>query len=496
MKVGASPRRLLFRVDASPELGSGHLVRCLALAGELANHRIEPWFASRNAASDVAGRVERGAFPHIDLNVTAAVEVKAINDYAPSRGSRRPFTELVMDHYDLGEEWLRAARGLATRRLVVDDLADRRLPCEILVNPNLGVSRDDYSELVFPSARLLLGLRYVLLRPSFRLARVGGRRPAGEVRNVLITMGGSDPSDATAAAVRAVRSALPRVRIDVVLGALYGGSQRAASGITVHRAIGEAPMARLMMDADLAIGAGGTTSWERSALGLPSVILRVASNQDRVARELDGAGAAVDAGTVEDLETGRLSALVRQLANDRSRRQSMSDLAWGLVDARGAERVAHHIDGVRIRRASIADAKLLWSWANDPSTREASFNPEPIPYPAHLEWLADRLADRSCLLLIGTNGAGPLGQVRFERRGNEAEVSVSVATEYRGTVGGLLLEAAVRRFRKFTPGTVLIARIKDDNVPSRRMFERAGFRLQRQHGEVLLYHSALRLTRN
>jgi UDP-2,4-diacetamido-2,4,6-trideoxy-beta-L-altropyranose hydrolase len=246
-------------------------------------------------------------------------------------------------------------------------------------------------------------------------------------------------------------------------------------------------MAGLMVDADLAIGAGGTTSWERCALGLPTVIVRLAGNQDAIARRLDEAGAAVDAGAVELLNVATLSGLVSRLAEDRSRREQMSERAWNLVDGRGVERVAHHLDGVRVRRASMADARLLWRWANDPDTRAASFTSEPIPYPDHVQWLRDRLADRSCVLLIGWNSAGPLGQVRFAGREAEAEVSVSVAPEHRGTVGGLLLERAIRRFRRLSPRVDLVARVKIDNEPSRRLFEGAGFRLAGQRRGVLLY---------
>jgi UDP-2,4-diacetamido-2,4,6-trideoxy-beta-L-altropyranose hydrolase len=484
------PRRVLFRVDASESIGTGHVVRCLALSPELARRGIDPWFASRRVAGDPADQIEASGYPVVRLEGPASTELAEISGHVPRDIRRRPFAALVMDHYGLGAEWLNEARHLATRRLVIDDLADRSLPCELLVNPNLGVAPGDYASLVAPATRLLLGIRFVLLRPSFRTTRAAGRRPAGVVRNVLVTMGGSDPSDATTTAVTAVRSALPTARIEVVLGALYPGEPVRGPGIHVHRAIGDEAMAQLMMDADIAIGAGGTTSWERCALGLPTVILRLAPNQDAIARRLDAAGAAVDAGPVEQLDTAALSGLIRQLADDRSRRQAMSDRAWELVDGRGVERVAHHLDGVRVRRATMADARLLWRWASDPDTRSASFNPEPIPYPDHMRWLRHRLADRSCLLLIGGNGAGPVGQVRFDSREADAEVSISVAPEHRGTVGGLLLESAVRRFHRWLPQASLIARVKIDNGPSRRLFERAGFRLVGERRGVLQYHAS------
>jgi UDP-2,4-diacetamido-2,4,6-trideoxy-beta-L-altropyranose hydrolase len=480
---------VLFRVDASETIGIGHAVRCLTLSRELERRGIEPWFASVGPSGDLADQIEAGGYHSILLDGPASTEVAAIGASAPIDLKRKPFAALVLDHYALGAEWLSGARRLAARRLVIDDLADRRLPCEILVNQNLGAVRSDYLGLTAPSTRFLLGTRYAMLRPEFRAARAAGRRPAGTVERVLITLGGSDPADATRIAVHAVRAALPIARLEVVLGALYAGEPISGPGIRVHRAIDGGAMARLMVDADLAIGAGGTTSWERCAVGLPTLIVRLASNQNAIAHHLEAAGAGVDAGAAEKLDTAELSDLVRRLADDRSGRDEMGERAWNLVDGRGAERVAHHIDGVRVRRATMADARLLWHWANDPDTRAASFTPDPIRYPEHVLWLQGRLADRSCLLLIGWNGAGPLGQVRFDRREGEAEVSVSVAPEHRGTVGGLLLESAIRRFRRVSPRVDLVARVKRDNEPSRRLFERTGFRLAGERRGVLLYHA-------
>ena len=374
------PRRVLVRVDASESIGTGHAVRCIALSRELASRDMEPWFASRPGSGDQPDQVAASGSTVIRIDGPPTAEVAAILRNVPRVVRRRPFAALVMDHYSLGADWLSAARPLATRRLVIDDLADRPLPCELLVNSNLGVAPDDYGGLVRPGTVMLLGVRYLLLRPAFRTAKTADRRPAGMVERVVVSMGGSDPSHVTAVAVTAVRSALPTARIDVILGALYRGQRRFGPGVRVHQAIGEGAIAQLMARADMAVGAGGTSAWERCAIGLPTVIIRLAPNQDEVAGRLDAAGAAVDAGSANKLEIATLSGLIGQLANDQARREAMSEHARTLVDGRGTERVAHHLDGVRVRRASMSDARLLWQWANDPETRSASFRTERIPY--------------------------------------------------------------------------------------------------------------------
>jgi L-amino acid N-acyltransferase YncA len=277
------------------------------------------------------------------------------------------------------------------------------------------------------------------------------------------------------AVVEAVRSTLPDATIDLVPGASDIGDLARRSAIRVHRDLDDAAMVRLMLSADLAIGAGGTSSWERCALGLPSISIRLAPNQDAVIESLSAAGATVDAGRFEDLTITGLARQVASLAQNDATRRSISENAWRLVDGRGAIRVAHAIDGVRVRQARFGDARTLWEWANDSETRAASLDTRPIRYAHHREWLKAVLGDRDRLLVIGWNGAGLLGQVRFDTRGSDTEVSISVAPEHRGTVGRLLLAAGIRRYRRDHPDPGIVARVREGNQASRRLFEGAGF---------------------
>lgn len=470
-------RRVLIRVDGSSAIGIGHLVRCVALGEELVRHGMQPWFASRPGEASPIEFLARG---HRVIRVVGSARremtmIKAASPTDPAI-ARRPFAAVLLDHYGLGASWLREARLLGRRRVVIDDLANRPLPCELLVNATLGARAESYDDLVPRKAMLLIGSRFCMLRSAFAAGhdRAGARR-YGPVRSVLVSLGGGDHSETLRVVVDAVRSALPDAVIDLVLGTSGVADLAAERGIRVHRDLKAAAMVTLMLRADLAIGAGGTTSWERCALALPSVSIRLAPNQDGVVEALVAAGATVDAGPVEDLTVAGLATQIAAIAGDRDHRRTMSENAWQLVDGRGAIRVAHAIDGVRVRRARIGDADTLWEWANDPDTRATSFDSRPIPYTDHLGWLRAVLADPSRLLLLGWNGVGLLGQVRFDDRGTEAEVSISVAPKHRGTVGWLLLRAGIRRYRRAIPGRVIIARVMEENRTSRRLFEAAGF---------------------
>jgi spore coat polysaccharide biosynthesis predicted glycosyltransferase SpsG/ribosomal protein S18 acetylase RimI-like enzyme len=397
-----------------------------------------------------------------------------------------------MDHYDLDPGWLHEAREFADRRVVIDDLANRPLPCDLLINAGLGARSNQYTGLVSPPTTLLLGPRYALLRSAVAAAHDATRdRPHGELRSVLITFGGTDPWRLIGSAIQAVRLALPETRIDLVVAnsdAVPNAIRDAA--VRVHVGVGDEAMTRLMTDADLAIGAGGMTAFERCAVGLPSIAIRLAANQDEVVTELAAAGAAVDGGGADGLQAEGLAAEVRRLAHDAALRSDLGTRGWHLIDGRGAIRVAHHLEGVKVRRATLADARRLWLWRNDPQVRAASIQSGRISFEGHVRWLEDALRDPARLLLIGWNGAGELGQIRFDRHGSEADVSISVAPEHRGTVGGLLLRAGIRHIRRKWPTPMIRARVKVENQSSQRLFERAGFDLEGRSDGLLSYRLA------
>jgi UDP-2,4-diacetamido-2,4,6-trideoxy-beta-L-altropyranose hydrolase len=484
-------RRILFRCDASSELGLGHLIRCHALADELAQRGLEPWFAAR--LRDCNGIDGLRAHDHhlIEMSEPTSDEPPAIAALLASQDKRRrrQFNAVVLDHYDLGAQWLLQARKLAPKLIVVDDLANRVLPCDVVINGNLGARTEQYDGLAPRNALLLLGSRYSLLHASMTAAHdVAASRTHGEIRNVLVTLGGTEQSRALRAILEALQVALPNAAVDLVLGSPdKAAAQLRHDGLRIHFALRGHEMARLMLDADLAIGGGGMTALERCSLGLPSIAIRVASNQDTVVDALAAAGAVVDGGSTASLAAQNLVEPIRALARDEGRRSEMGRRGWELVDGRGAIRVAHHIDGVRIRRARLGDAHRLWTWRNDPFTRAMSSDTDSIAFDDHVRWLRLTLADPMRMLLIGWNGAGELGQVRFDRRAAQAEVSISVAPEHRGTVGGLLLRAGISHFRRTWPDLPILAQIKAENDASRGMFERARFELVGEIRGILRY---------
>ena len=485
-------RRVLLRADSGPGLGLGHAMRCLALAEELGRRQFMSWFASRSLYG-AERRIHEQGYSRIHLSDPPALEVDEIRRQLAGDGAvdatRKLFRFLVFDHYMAeAEGWLRQARSLASRRLVFDDMPGRGLPCELLVNPALGIGPDDYAGYVAKGTRLLLGPRYAPLRPSLRHAVLAApARTSDAVRTVVVGMGGAT-SEATALAVEAVQEALPDSSIDVVVGRNGGGSARAASRrVRVHVDPDDITLAGVLVAGDLALGAAGVSAYERCMAGLPSVAVELAPNQRSTIRGLANAGAAIDAGPLDELSLPGLVDLIRGIAADATVRASMRQRCRELVDGRGADRIAHELEGVRLRRPRLDDMGLLWAWSNDPETRLNSVSRDPIPWKAHQEWFTARADDPGTMLLIGYNSVGPVGQVRFDMNAEASEVSIATDPLHRGTVGSVLLRAALRRFKRAHGARRIMARVRTENTASRRLFESAGFTQARGEGNILRY---------
>jgi UDP-2,4-diacetamido-2,4,6-trideoxy-beta-L-altropyranose hydrolase len=311
---------VLVFVACSPRVGFGHLRRCLTLAAELAARGARPRFRLRGDA--------RAA----ELAARAGFEARV--EDAPADAQLDGTQAAVIDDYAASEDEIARARRRARGLLVIDDLADRRLDADLVANG--GASADARAYRTGAGCTLLLGPAYALLRPSFR--ELPRRTVAAEVRRVLVTLGGSDPRDETAAIVERLRAIVPAAAIDVVIGPMFGDSWRRLAGtnatrVTLHHGVDDP--APLMRAADLVIAGGGQTTYELAACGTPTVALCLADNQ----RLNLAALAAVPTLLVAE-SAAALDDPVARLCADAALRQRMSDAGQRLADGRGAARTA------------------------------------------------------------------------------------------------------------------------------------------------------------
>ena len=501
-------RQLLLRADAGPQIGMGHVMRCLALA--------EPWLQAGStvtlltapragdlqsppAGSDnpterrleaagtdaLRSRAESLGVSLRELSAPPGTPADAAETIALAQSLRAAW--LILDGYHFDADFQRAVKATGLRLLVFDDTAHAaHYSADLILNQNLGATAALYPHRD-PTAYLLLGPRFVQLRGEFlRCSRRGEEADGGRSGNpppdlggyprVLATLGGSDPDNVTTQVLSALQIN-PNLTADIILGpanphaaALRSAISHLPSSISIH--VNPPNLPDLMSRADLAICAGGTTAWELSFLGIPMLVLVLAENQRTNAERLAETGAAIHT------SVSQLADDLRSLLTDAPRRVQMSARARALVDGLGTFRVwlCMNEGSLHLRPATADDCRRVWEWANDPAVRAVSFTSDAIPWEQHVAWFTRKLADANTRLWIAEQDGAPLGQVRFDLDGSTATISVSLDTTRRGkSLGALLIWSACHKLFRESAVDAVHALIKPDNAASVRAFEKAGF---------------------
>jgi UDP-2,4-diacetamido-2,4,6-trideoxy-beta-L-altropyranose hydrolase len=335
----------VFRCDASPEIGGGHVARCLVLADALAGCGWSCRFATHGDAQRTLPALETSAH---EVCILGGEEMGEEDEAAAlDVNLKTGCALLVVDHYGRDQRFEKAARRWAERIAVIDDLANREHDADVLVDPTPGRVSDMYKHLVPSHCRLLLGPMYAPLRAelaALRESALAQRRARPGLRRVFVGFGATDSGNMTAAAVTAIGEAMPDLAIDAVLGggATHVSEVRSAAsafGSRVHIHVEPKSVADLMATADIGVGAAGMMSWERCCLGLPSLMAIVADNQRSNAAGLERAGAGFAVGGENGLDSRALIEALQELSDEPARLVRMAEAAAALCDGRGAERV-------------------------------------------------------------------------------------------------------------------------------------------------------------
>lgn len=359
---------VIFRVDASVLIGSGHVMRCLTLAEELRHKGAEVFFISRNHEGNLNDLICNKGFRLYELppgsqdylkdtgrgKYTAWLgttqEADAAETIEMLKGNQPDW--LIVDHYAIDETWERLVRPYVKKIMVIDDLADRKHECDLLLNQNyVKGEQQRYADLIPPSCTTLLGPQYALLRKEFANARKNIKSRDGSVNRVFVFFGGVDPDNMTGKALQAMSAPdLTHLHVDVVIG--IGNPHREAITnavkqrhlTTLHVQVNN--IAELMAQADLALCAGGTTTWERFCLGLPSLVVTIADNQVPFTRDLHQDGLLRWLGTSQDVNVHVLRKGLMQALQDPERNCQEAEKGMQLVDGDGAQYVAEIVTKV------------------------------------------------------------------------------------------------------------------------------------------------------
>lgn len=521
-----------FRVDASLVMGTGHVMRCLTLAQALEKRGAQCHFICRAHPGHMIATIRERGFDVAELpaGVSSFRPVPATDvplathagwltcDWQTDADQTLHAAEaikpdlLVIDHYAIDFRWENALKSIVQCILVIDDLADRRHECDFLLDQNW--FGDDmslrYEGLIPSHCATMLGPRYALLRPEYATLRAHMAPRNGEVGRVLVFMGGSDPTNETGRVLDALMHPdLGHLLVDVVIGANHpdpSGIDSAAEARPGTRVYSSLPsLAGLMMRADLMIGGGGSTTWERMCLGLPAVVICIADNQKELNCALSKAGYLESLGSKDDVETERVSGAVRALIASQQLLSAMSRSSLDLVRGDGAEKLCDALllssvenngpavvhaplrlaEELKIRRASISDAGMLFEWRNDIETRKYFRNAAPLSLSGHMSWFSRILASERSELLITACGEDPVGCLRFDIDGEKAEVSIYLDPSRHGQGWGTrsLHQAMEWMYSEHPLVTLFIADVIAENSASAKLFHRCGYGMAWQRFE-------------
>ncbi len=494
---------IAIRADASEEMGTGHIMRCLTLADELKRRGAEVTFICRSILPMLRERIARAGHALRMLPPAAADEPP--NDGPPHahwlKAHWRTDAEhtqavlrelggadwLVVDHYALDARWERQIRPLAARIMVIDDLADRAHDCDLLLDQTPGRQVADYHGLVPGACRLLMGAQYALLRPEFARLRPSALRRRQQQRRVerlLVNFGGSAPEELSRMVLRAIAEAAPA---DIIVDFATGATDPRAAGLEALAADMpqqvnfhgfDANMAQLMHDADLAIGAGGVSALERACMGLPSILLSLAENQQDNARRLQERNAAF---VFPAPNAKPLGALLDRLFQQAETWQTMQKGCAALTDGLGAALAAVAMlpetsrtgANITLRPMTLEDADTIFRWQHQPGMRRYFRNPEPPTRTEHDAWMKRILADPGELAWIILQDDTPAGLLRLTERNDETwEIDILVDQDHwqHG-----IAKSAIRLMQSLAAGRKLLAVVHEENHPSCKLFLACGF---------------------
>ena len=507
---------VVFRVDASLEIGTGHSMRCLTLAEALRKEGADVSFISRELPGNMIDSIESKGFSVTRLPAPDGPIPEGPPMHAPWAGvewqrdaeetedaleARTP-DWLVVDHYAFDERWEKAVRREGVKIIVIDDLADRPHGCDLLLDQNLGREATDYQSLVPEECKLLIGPRYALLRVEFAGKRSESliRRMNGELRHVLVSMGGIDKDNITVRVLKAVQQLEIHtdVRMTVVLGEntpwFEGVNEHAARlrvATTVRRGVDD--MAALMSEADLAIGGVGVSTWERCSVGLPTMLFSMATNQASNAHAMTSAGAALHINACDDDLRESLQKNFAHVFKPENLRK-LSERSAQLCDGDGTARaLAEIIPGeVSFRDAELQDSRRIWEWRRYPGHERFNKNPTEPDFCEHHEWFTNALKDPNRNFRIVQLGRLPCGYLRLDCLPQRSgAISICLSADGKGRkLSRTLLHEADRAALEM--GLARIdAEVHAENHASCRAFESAGYTVANHSRPFMLFQRNL-----
>ena len=483
-----SKEALLIRADASVSIGTGHIMRMIALGQAWQAQGGEVYFLCAEITPALEQRLASEGFHLSRIHATLGSPEdlsETMRLISETLQADRQNARVVLDGYHFGSDYQLGIKAAGFKLLVIDDYGHADFyPADWVLNQNISAGEELYAKRS-PATKLLLGPKFAMLRKEFLAYKGWQRKIAPVAKKILVTLGGADPDNVTLKLIQAL------IDFDLHVKVVIGGSNphlreienfiqsQNNSTALIEVTVNATNMPELMVWADIAVAAAGSTSWELAFMGLPNLVFILADNQVEIAEGLSARQVATSIGRPSPDSFVYFKDKLGQLSVSHAERYRISQVGRELVDGSGAKRVLARMvaDALLLRRVEPGDFKILWEWANDPLVRLSSFEADSIPWEDHLDWCNRKMADTSCYFyLVSFQSGEPIGQVRFDIENQEAIISIGLALSLRGRGLGLaVLLTATALFFENSNAKKIHAFIKRTNHASMRLFELAGF---------------------
>lgn len=437
-----------FRFEAAASVGAGHAIRSCVLVDALLE---EGWVCKIVTSKQSVEFIE-------SLKKYERIDPEDFYELRPEADL------LVIDNYDLDETYEKHFRGKINKILVIDDLANRKHDCDILLDQTYGRNPDDYKPLVPIHCKILAGSDYVLLRKEFiemRPKALEKRRNTKKVERILISMGGSDPKNYTLKALELLKETGFKGDIDIVLGfhspnlpIVEHYIADLSNVITIHT---NANMPQLIYDADLAIGAAGSSVWERCCLGIPQILVQTADNQACILQKFQKF----------------------QYTNVHQFKIEYRNYGENLVDGFGINRTIKCLlndNPIKLRKVTKLDKDLIYQWQTNKEIRKYFNNQDSPSFHEHKKWFVKRTSQPENPFWIVTESNEDCGVISltYNFQKNYYELSWYLIPEKWGRgIGTEALKISSFNVKPFK----IHAYVKEDNIASHKSLKKAGFKI-------------------
>ena len=505
---------IIFRVDASIQIGTGHVMRCLTLANALKKEDKQCFFICRQHQGHLIPLIEDSGYKVLALPIPSKVWLPSSSDqllhHAKWLGvdmlddaeqtlklldseNIQTIDYLILDHYALDKHWENKLKPYSKNIMVIDDLADRQHSCDLLLDQTFARSKEDYKKLVPEKCTILAGSQYALLRPEFAKWREYSlkRRVKPEFKKLLIAMGGVDPDNYTGKILEELSSCeLPKdLTITVILGKTAPHLDRVkvlalSIPLSINVKTGVNNMAEIMANNDIAIGAAGATTWERCCLGLPTIQVVIAKNQKLISKSLSIRG--VISCLVD------LTELSVKLEDVKKNYSKMFLSSLSISDGNGSKRVfqklgmsGNSLNDIVFDPVSMEDRDYIFSLQNRSSRKYFKIKDVPT-LSEHNLWFNKIMKSHDALIFVVSKKGIRIGMVRLDDISKEKtnEISIIIDSCYSGK--GIGKNVVLQVLNIFNPKN-LLAFIHKDNISSIKIFKKQGFILKKSNDVFLKY---------